>query len=233
MIHCATLSNMLYIVATPIGNLKDITLRALETLQEVDAIICEDTRRTALLLSHYQIKKPLLVLNDYNEAGNTDDLVSRLKDEQNLALVSDAGTPLISDPGYKLVRACLEAGVEVDSIPGPSSVITALTLSGLPPDKFTFLGYLPEKPGHRKNLLKSLGSNLGGYKLEVTYILFVSPHKLLRTLEDMQEVLGDIEVVLAKELTKIHQNVSKKKVSEWLATLKSPKGEYILLFRLN
>ncbi len=231
---------MLYIVATPIGNLKDITLRALEILRDVDAIICEDTRRTGILLNHYQIKKPLLILNDYNEAKNLDSIIERLKSGEDLALVSDAGTPLISDPGYKLVRECIHQGIEVDSIPGPSSVITALTLSGLPPDKFLFLGYLPEKPGHRGELLQNLSLHPWGAKLNqkntinlknITIIIFISPHKLLKTLQEMNEVFGDIEIVLAKELTKIHQSVDKKKISEWLEDLKSPKGEYVLLLR--
>ena len=217
---------MLYIAATPIGNLKDITLRTLEVLQTVDGIICEDTRRTSLLLNHYQINKPLMVLNDYNEAKVFPQIIERLKSGQNLALVSDAGTPLISDPGYKLVRECLQQKIPVDSLPGPSSVITALTLSGLPPDKFTFLGYLPEKSGHRTNTLKELIPSM-------TYIIFVAPHKLLRTLEDMEKVLGDIEVTLAHELTKIHQSVESKTITEWLKILKNPKGEYILLLRLS
>ncbi len=221
---------MLYIIPTPIGNLKDITLRALEVLKEVDSIICEDTRRTGLLLNHYQIKKPLLVLNDYNEAKILDSTIERLRAGENLALVSDAGTPLISDPGYKLVRECFHQGIPVDSLPGPSSVITALTLSGLPPDKFLFLGYLPEKLGHRKTLLETLRLHLSGVKLNPTYILYIAPHKLIKTLAEMKEVFGDIEVVLAHELTKIHQSVEKKKISEWLETLKNPKGEYILLF---
>lgn len=219
---------MLYIVATPIGNLKDITLRALEILKEVDGIICEDTRRTSLLLNHYQINKPLIVLNDFNEAKNMDSIMHRLQSGQNLALVSDAGTPLISDPGYKLVREALHQGIKVDSLPGPSSVITALTLSGLPPDKFMFLGYLPEKSGHRKQLLQNLRLHSKGVNL--THIIFVAPHKLLKTLEDMKEVFGDIDVVLAHELTKIHQSVEKKLISKWLENLKTPKGEYILLF---
>ena len=223
---------MLFIVATPIGNLKDITFRAIETLQSVDGIICEDTRRTSLLLNHYQIKKPLTALNDFNETGMIPQIMEKLA-FQNLALVSDAGTPLISDPGYKLVRSCLEAGIEVDSLPGPSSVITALTLSGLPPDKFLFLGYLPEKPGHRKDLLTSLCGHPGGGKLKVTYILFVAPHKLIGTLNEMKDVFGEIEIVLAKELTKIHQSVEKKKISEWLETSKNPRGEYVLLFRIK
>lgn len=220
---------MLYLIATPIGNLKDITLRSLEVLQQVDGIICEDTRRTILLLNHYQIKKPLLVLNDYNEAKGVKPLIERLKNGENLALVSDAGTPLISDPGYKLVRECLAQNILVDSLPGPSSVITALTLSGLPPDKFMFLGYPPEKPGHRFKLLQNILDREPN-EVKVTYIMFVSPYKLIRNLEEMKETLGNIEVVLAHELTKIHQSVEKKLISEWLETLKNPKGEYILLF---
>lgn len=216
---------MLYIVATPIGNLKDITLRALEILKEVDGIICEDTRRTSILLNHYGIQKPMIVLNDYNEHKNVSRVINLLKEGQNLALVSDAGTPLISDPGYKLVRACLENNIEVDSIPGSSSVIMALTLSGLPPDKFMFLGYLPEKPGHRKDLLSSLSE-------KITYIIFIAPHKLLRVLQEMQEIYGDIEVCLAHELTKIHQSVETKKISLWLQNLGNPKGEYVLCFCL-
>ena len=234
---------MLYIVATPIGNLKDMTLRALETLQSVDGIICEDTRRASTLLNHYNItsrhsreggnpiKIPLLVLNDFNEAGMVGSIIDQLNSGKNLALISDAGTPLINDPGYKLVRSCLENGIEVDSLPGPSSVITALTLSGLPPDKFMFLGYPPEKPGHRIELLKTLRSHMSSGKLNVTYILFVAPHKLLRILEEMLEIYGDIEIVLAHELTKIHQSVEKRKISDFLENLKNPKGEYILLLR--
>ena len=221
---------MLYLIPTPIGNLKDITLRALEVLSAVDGIICEDTRRTSLLLNHYQIKKPLLVLNDYNEANFFPHIIEKLNYGENLALVSDAGTPLISDPGYKLVRECLSYGIQVDSLPGPSSVITALTLSGLPPDKFLFLGYPPEKPGQRKNLLEKL--KILNEILPQTFIMFVSPYKLLGILHDLQDTFGDIEVVLAKELSKIHQNVQSKTISVWLKELKKPKGEYILLINI-
>ena len=217
---------MLYIVATPIGNLGDITLRALDILRSVDSIICEDTRHASILLNHYQIKKPLLVLNDHNEFHAFPGLIQRLNDGENMAIISDAGTPLVSDPGYKLVRECLASGIQVDSLPGPSSVITALTLSGLPPDKFMFVGYPPEKSGHRAKWIENLKT------IDATIISFVAPHKLLKTLEEMKEILGDIEVVLAKELTKIHQNVESKKISEWLEQLKYPKGEYILLLRL-
>lgn len=223
----ATLSNMLYIIATPIGNLKDITLRSLEVLGEVDGIICEDTRRTGLLLNHYHINKPMFVLNDYNEFKTFPQIIEKLKSGQNLALVSDAGTPLISDPGYKLIRECISLGIAVDSLPGPSSVITALTLSGLPPDRFSFVGYPPEKSGRRIKWFEDLK------KVEATIIMFVSPHKILKDLESMREVFGDIEVVLAHELTKIHQTVEKKLISEFLETLKNPQGEYILLFNLG
>lgn len=227
---------MLYIVATPIGNLKDITLRSLDILQSVDEIICEDTRRTALLLNHYQIKKPMLVINDFNETRSIPQIIQKLLAGENLALVSDAGTPLISDPGYKLIRECITAGVQVDSLPGPSSVITALTLSGLPPDKFLFLGYPPDKPGQRINWLQNLKS-LSNEKINFTNIMFVAPHKLIKTLQDLQTVFGDINVVLAKELTKIHQSIANIKISQWLTDLSPsgsvPKGEYILLFNLR
>lgn len=230
---------MLYIIPTPIGNLKDITLRSLEILKEVDGTICEDTRRTSLLLNHYQIKKPLLILNDYNEYKTFPQIVARLKSGENLALVSDAGTPLVSDPGYKLVRECINEGISVDCLPGPSSILPALTLSGLPPTPFTFLGYPPEKPGHRLKFFQNIlgqehNENL---KATYTYILFISPHKLIRTLEDIKSIFGDIEIVLAKELTKIHQSVKKQLISKWLEELNppagGPKGEYVLLFNLG
>lgn len=221
---------MLTIVPTPIGNLKDITLRALEVLKTVDEVICEDSRRTALLLNHYGIKKPLIILNDFNEYKSEDFILSKLREGKNLALVSDAGTPLVSDPGFKIVRAAIGQGLEVDSLPGSSSVITALTLSGLPPDKFMFLGYLPEKESKRKVQLKNIQeiSKL----IPTTFIIFVAPHKLLRTLEEIKVELDDPKVVLAKELTKIHQKVLYQKVSEILQEVKSPKGEYILMINL-
>lgn len=224
---------MLYIIATPIGNLKDITLRSIETLKEVDVIICEDTRRTAILLNHYQIKKTMYVLNDFNETKNFPEIIERLRSGQNLALVSDAGTPLISDPGYKLIRECIAQNLEIDSLPGPSSVITALTLSSMPPDKFTFLGYLPEKNGQRIKLLESLLEVKKS--LSATYIIFISPYKLVRTFDDLIKIFGDMELTLAHELTKIHQSVETKKVSEWIEKFKksAAKGEYIGLFNIS
>lgn len=222
---------MLTIVPTPIGNLKDITLRALEVLQNVDEIICEDSRRTSLLLNHFKIKKPLIILNDFNEFRFEDLIIGKLKSGMNLALVSDAGTPLVSDPGYKIVRDAIEQGLEVDSLPGPSSVTTALTLSAMPPDKFMFIGYLPEKEGKRKTQLQHLVEI--NKLIPATFIIFVAPHKLLRTLEEMKEVLEDPNISLAKELTKIYQDVKYGKVSEILENLKNPKGEYILMLNLN
>lgn len=196
----------------------------------MDGIICEDTRRASILLNHYGIKKPLMVLNDFNESKEFPHIIDKLQQGQNLALISDAGTPLISDPGFKLVRECLNQNIPVDSLPGPSSVLTALILSGLPPDKFLFLGYLPEKEGHRKELLRKISSVQKNIK--ITFVILISPHKLTRTLQDMLKILGDKPVTLAHELTKIHQTVSSRKVSDWASHFKNslPKGEYILLF---
>lgn len=223
---------MLTIIATPIGNLQDITLRSLETLKNVDGIICEDTRVTSKLLNHYQIKKPLIALNDFNEYKIYPILIERLKSGENLALVSDAGTPLVSDPGFKLVRECLRTGIKVDSLPGPSAVITALTISGLPPDKFLFLGYPPDKPGHRQDLYTRMQQI--SKVLPMTFIVYVAPFKIVKSLTEMQQVFGDIEITLEKELTKIYQDTQTKLISEFLEQFKSkpPKGEFVLLLRI-
>ncbi len=221
---------MLHLVATPIGNLKDITYRAVETLNMVDTIICEDTRHSSILLNHYGIKKPFIILNDYNEKQVLPSIIDRLQSGQELALISDAGTPLVSDPGYKLVRECLVLGIPVDSLPGPSSAITALTLSGLSPDKFYYIGYLPEKVGKRGEMIKKL-SEIAAF-IPTTFIIFVAPHKLLKTLREMLDCLGDINIVLASELTKLHQRISDQKLSTHLTDIKNPKGEFVLLLRL-
>lgn len=222
---------MLTIVPTPIGNLKDITLRALEVLKSADEIICEDSRRASLLLNHYQIKKPLLVLNDFNEYKTFPRIIEKLELGKNIALVSDAGTPLISDPGYKLIRECIKQNIEVDSLPGAVSPIVALTLSGLPPDKFFFLGYLPEKSGQRQKVLTQISAI--AKICDTTFIIFISPYKLQKTLQDLKENFGDINITIAKELTKIHQKVISGKVSKILGEVKNPKGEYILLLNLS
>ncbi len=174
------------------------------------------------------------ILNDYNEAKQVPMLVSRLKNE-HLALVSDAGTPLISDPGFKLVRECIKEGIKVESIPGPSSVLTALTVSGLPPNKFLFLGYLPNKQTKRQRLLESLFTILQSMEdkdLKTTIIFYEAPHRLLEALEDIQKIFGDIDIVICRELTKLHEEVRREKISESIEHFQktTPKGEFTILF---
>ena len=232
----------LYLIPTPIGNLGDITLRALKTLFSVDIIACEDTRRTGVLLEKLlaefsqnpqdKHKPKLLSYYDQVEQQRIPEIISLLQAGKDIAVVSDAGTPLISDPGFKLVRSCLEEKIKVVSLPGASSVLTALTASGLPTDKFMFVGYPPHKPGHRLQFFASLKTSLEF--IPVTVVLFEAPHKVKKTLEDMQMVFGDIEIVFARELTKTYEEVKKKTISEALTAFKKkpPKGEFVLLFHL-
>lgn len=230
----------LYLVATPIGNLEDITLRAIKTLFVVDVIACEDTRRTGMLLEkvlenfaqnpHDKKKPHLLSYYEQNEQQRIPELIAILQGGQNVALVSDAGTPAISDPGFKLIRECLAQKIRVESLPGASSVITALTSSGLPTDKFTFVGYPPRKPGHRITFFENIKE--ANAALKTTIIFFEAPHKIIKTLADLQSVMGDIEVVLCRELTKKFEEVKKKKISDALAYYKKkePKGEFVVVF---
>mgnify|MGYP001577379890 CR=1 FL=1 len=221
---------ILYIVATPIGNLQDITFRAIETLKKVDAIACEDTRKTGFLLKTFQIpNKMLLSYYEQNETTRIPEIINALKNGLNIALVSDAGTPTISDPGFKLVRECIKMGIKVESIPGPSSLISALVSSGLPTDKFFFVGYPPAKPGHRKKLFENIASMI--QIIKATIILFEAPHKLIKTLEELKEVFGDIDIVIARELTKIHEEVRREKASQSIDHFKkvNPKGEFVIL----
>lgn len=223
----------LFVVATPIGNLQDIALRAIKVLQTVDVIACEDTRKTGLLLSQalpVGSNRPRLVsYYEQNELQRIPEVIAAIKDGLNIALVSDAGTPAISDPGFKLVRECIKEGIKVESIPGPSSVITALTVSGLPTDKFLFLGYPPRKPGHRKTLFENVksASNL----VKSTIIFFEAPHKIIRTLEELKNVFGDIEIVLCRELTKVYEETRREKISSSTEhfTKTIPKGEFVIL----
>ena len=196
----AEMTGTLYIVSTPIGNLKDATYRSLELLSDVDLIAAEDTRRTGVLLKHYEIKTPLTSFNSYNQAKKSDRLIARLKEGHNLALVSDAGTPGVSDPLYHLVRAALAEYVSVVSLPGPSAVLAALTISGLPVNRFVFEGFLPRKKG-RKKLIEELAQE------KRTIVLFESPHRIVKTLNELYQVMGDRKAVLARELTKIHEEV--------------------------
>ena len=196
----AGMTGTLYIVSTPIGNLKDATYRSLELLSDVDLIAAEDTRRTGVLLKHYEIKTPLTSFNSYNQAKKSDRLIARLKEGHNLALVSDAGTPGVSDPLYHLVRAALAEYVSVVSLPGPSAVLAALTISGLPVNRFVFEGFLPRKKG-RKKLIEELVQE------KRTIVLFESPHRIAKTLNELYRAMGDRKAVLARELTKIHEEV--------------------------
>lgn len=232
----------LYIVATPIGNLQDITLRAIKVLQSVDAIACEDTRKTGILLArtlpihtnttNNPIKPKLVSYYEQNEQQRIPEIINALKNGLNIALVSDAGTPTISDPGFKLVREAIREGIKVESIPGPSSVISSLVLSGLPTDKFLFVGYPPKKPGHRKKFFQNIASMIRIIK--TTIIIFEAPHKLLRTLNEMQNEFGDIDIVICRELTKIHEEIRREKISSSVDhfTKTTPKGEFVILLHI-
>jgi 16S rRNA (cytidine1402-2'-O)-methyltransferase len=198
----------LYIVSTPIGNREDITLRALRILKEVDLIAAEDTRHTGLLLRHYGIQKPLTSYFEGNELKKRDFILSKLKQGDRIALVSDAGTPGISDPGFRLIQLAIENQIPVIPIPGPSAVIAALSVSGLPTDSFLFKGFLPHKIKKRRDLLKELED------VRETLIFYESPHRISETLRDIYEVLGDREIVLTRELTKIYEEVLRGKVTE-------------------
>ena len=213
----------LYIVSTPIGNLKDITKRSLEVLGSVDLIAAEDTRITKRLLSHFDIKNNLISYNDYNENRKYEYLLDVLKNNKDIAVVSDAGTPCISDPGYRIVNAANILGFSVVTIPGPSSAIAALSISGLPSDSFYFEGFLPKKKGRTKklNYLK---------ELDCTVIIFESPKRLLKTLNDIFFILGNRVVSLCKELTKLHENVTFGYLESVIKEINtSVKGEYTIL----
>lgn len=236
------MNGSLYIVATPIGNLQDTSLRAVTTLRSVDIIACEDTRKTGILLSEFEkinkannsFEKPQLIsYYEQNELVRIPEIINVLKNGKNVALVSDAGTPLVSDPGFKLVRECITQGIKVIPIPGPSSVISALVASGLPTDKFFFIGYLPKKEGHRKKMLETI-SKLNNL-ISSTIIIFESPHKLLKTLKEIKDTLGDIEIVLVRELTKIYEETKKNQVSNLINyfSKNTPRGEFVILFNLK
>ena len=222
------LTGILYIVATPIGNLQDITHRALDTFAQVDLIAAEDTRHSGLLLTHYGIKKPFFALHDHNEQEKAHILVEKLKQGSNIALISDAGTPLISDPGFHLVRQCREASIRVVPLPGACAAITALCASGIASDRFCFEGFLPAKSKARKDKLENIAEE------DRTLIFYESTHRILDTLEDMQLVLGDERyIVLAREITKTWETITGntiKNLREWL--LEDPnrtKGEMVLI----
>jgi len=212
----------LYIVATPIGNLEDVTLRALGILREVKLIAAEDTRRTKQLLATYDIKTPMTSYHERNKRTKLDYILNRLS-EGDVALVSDAGMPGISDPGYELVVACIEGGIPVVPVPGPSVVITALAVSGLDTGKFVYLGFLPSKAGARRRLLKSVADEAA------TIVVLESPHRLLAALNDMLAVLGDRKIAVCRELTKLHEEVFRGRISQAIAHFTEPRGEFTLV----
>ncbi|KPJ71008.1 hypothetical protein AMJ51_00315 [Microgenomates bacterium DG_75] len=219
----------LYLVSTPIGNLEDITLRAKRVLSEVEIIACEDTRKTGLLLKKLGIaKKQLLSYYEENELKRVPQITKLLKEGKNIGLVSNAGTPTVSDPGFKLVRECVKQGIKVESIPGASAILAALVVSGLPTDKFLFIGYLPKKQGKRKKILKSLPT-------KTTIIFYESPHRLLKSLKEIKDDLGDIEIVICRELTKVHEEIRREKISHSIIHFEKlkPKGEFVLLVQIK
>lgn len=219
------ISTMFYIVATPIGNLKDITLRAIEVLKSVDLIACEDTRHTSILTRHYGIVKPLVSYYEYNKITRGEYLIKLLKEGKNIALVSDAGTPGISDPGSHIIKLAIENNIPLTFIPGPAAFIGALVLSGLPTHKFIFEGFLPAKSGTRRKRLKELSPE------KKTLIFYESPHRLLKTLADILEILGDREIAVVRELTKKFEEIKRDKTScliEHFCKTK-PRGEFIII----
>ena len=215
----------LYLCATPIGNLEDITLRVLRILQEVDLIAAEDTRNSIKLLNHFEIKTPMTSYHEYNKIEKAYQLVDKMREGKNIALITDAGTPGISDPGEDLVRICYEEGIEVTSLPGPAACITALTMSGLPTRRFAFEAFLPREKKERALVLEQLK------KETRTIILYEAPHHLVKTLEELLEALGNRKIAVCRELTKRYEEKTLASISEMLDYYKEnePRGEYVLV----
>ena len=224
------MQGILYVISTPIGNLGDITKRAVDTLKNLDILLVEDTRVSGKLLKNFDIGVKMISFNEYTEKSKTDSIINLLKDGKKVGIISDAGTPLISDPGFLLVRAAAKSGVKVVAIPGPTALIYALTVSGLPTDKFIFFGYLPKKEGKRTNILKNL-KKTSNY-ITATIIFYESPYRLLVPLKSINEVFGDIDIVICRELTKLHEEIRREKVTEAIKHFSeiAPKGEFTLLF---
>lgn len=221
------MTGTLFLVATPIGNLDDITLRAINTLKLVDYIVAEDTRHTLKLLNHLNISKPLISCYKENELIKTDIIISKLKSGNNIALVSDAGTPVVSDPGEKIVQAVIENNINVIPIPGPCALITALIASGISAKEFCFIGFLPVNKTEKINKLSSL------YDLDQTLIFYESPHRIINTLTLMKDVLGNRQITLARELTKIHESFTRGYIDDILENIKEPKGEFVIIVEGN
>ena len=218
-----TAAGILFVVATPIGNLEDISLRAVRVLREADLIAAEDTRHTAKLLHHYDIRRPTASLHEHNEQEKVPALVERLRGGARIALVTDAGTPAVSDPGYRLVRAAIDAGIRVEAIPGPSAVLAALVSSGLPTDSFVFAGFPPPKSAARRAWFEALRDE------PRTLVFFEAPHRIRETLAAAIETLGDREAALGRELTKLHEEVLRGSLSAVLDRLGEPRGEFTVV----
>ena len=219
------MAGKLYLCATPIGNLEDITFRVLRTLKEVDLIAAEDTRNSIKLLNHFEIKTPMTSYHEYNKIEKAYKLVEKLQEGKNIALITDAGTPGISDPGEELVRICYENGIEVTSLPGPAACITALTISGLTTRRFAFEAFLPRDKKERARVLEELAQE------SRTMIVYEAPHHLLKTLKELYEVLGNRELTVCKELTKRYENATKTTFEDVIRFYEDnePKGEYVLV----
>lgn len=219
------MSGMLYLCATPIGNLEDITFRVLRTLKEVDLIAAEDTRNSIKLLNHFEIKTPMTSYHEYNKIEKAYQLVEKLREGKNIALITDAGTPGISDPGEDLVRICYEEGIPVTSLPGPAACITALTMSGLPTRRFAFEAFLPRDKKERADVLGSLADETR------TIIIYEAPHHLVKTLEELHEVLGNRRLSICRELTKRYEEKTLTTIEDSLIFYKDnePRGEYVLV----
>jgi len=233
---------ILYIVSTPIGNLQDIGIRAIKILIETEIIACEDTRKTGILLKRAREyyskifsnennfkKNRLISYYEQNEEKRISEIINLLKSSNNVALVSDSGTPAISDPGFKLIRECANENIKIESIPGPSSAISSLVVSGLPTDRFLFVGFPPKKPGNRQKYFEKLKRAKDDFR--ETLIIFEAPHRLIKTLSEIRNVFGDIDAVITRELTKFFEEIKRDKLSNLIAyySTKTPKGEFVVL----
>jgi len=219
------MSGKLYLVPTPIGNLKDITLRALEVLKMVDVVACEDTRQSLKLLNHFNIKKTLISYHKHNENGKSEDIIEMLKEGKNIAIVSDAGTPGISDPGEVIVKKCIEENIDFEVLTGATAITTALVYSGLDTTKFIFRGFLPRENKDRKPIIDDLVNRTE------TLVFYEAPHRILNTLEFLYENLGDRKIAICRELTKMYQDIIRMTLGEAIKYYKenSPRGEYVLI----
>lgn len=219
----------LTLVATPIGNMGDLSPRAVEALKGADLVVCEDTRHSGRLLGHHGISKPMLALFQGKERARTEAALKQLQEGQNVALITDAGTPAIQDPGFLLVRAAVEKGITVTAVPGPCAAVMALAISGLPTDRFLFEGFLPPKPGPRRRRIEAWKT------IGCTVVIYESVHKIKRTLEDLEAVLGDVRIAVARELTKKFEEVIRGRVSEVRAVLEArpPQGEFVVVIEVS